>query len=479
MKMKMPNIHLFSEYQKYYLYDVNINAVTTISKEIFDFFSSWINEDEKQADKEVDKEIEEDIQFLIDQEYLSEKRDIQKVEHFESEILKDLYQNNMGTVILQVTQNCNLRCEYCVYSGSYVNRVHSNKRMSYDTAMKAIDFLASHSSNSDEISIGFYGGEPLLEIDLIKKAVLYSGKVFAEKKLSYNITTNATLLSLEIADFLVANEFNITISLDGPKSIHNKNRIFAGSNKGTFDIIMKNVEKIRKKYPFYEKKISFNAVIDLTQNVSCSNEFFLNYEAVKGLNVNGTFINPVSRKEEMLYDPSLYAISNYETFKVYLYACNKKMFKNYEPTLYGSEIASIKQSMCERYIGKSGDEEQISPGGQCLPGIQRFFVTVDGCFYPCERVDETSKELCIGDLDNGMNISNALKILNIAAETGEQCKKCWCFKMCYQCIAKAEEDGKIEPNARLKWCQQTRESVEETIKNYIVLKKYGCRFEEV
>ena len=129
------------------------------------------------------------------------------------------------------------------------------------------------------------------------------------------MTTNATLLNMDIADFLVQNDFNITISLDGPRNIHNKNRIFANSNKGTFDLIMENIALIREKYPFFDKKISFNAVIDLKQNVSCTNEFFLNYDTVKGLNVNGTFINPVNRKEILDFDPELNAISNYEVFK--------------------------------------------------------------------------------------------------------------------------------------------------------------------
>ena len=129
-------------------------------------------------------------------------------------------------------------------------------------------------------------------------------------------------------------------------------------------------------------------------------------------------------------------------------------------------------------VGVEGYEDIISPGGQCLPGIQRFFVTADGKFFPCERVDETSEELCIGDLQQGINIDNAIKILNVADVTSRQCIECWCYKMCYQCISKAQEDGRINAEARLKWCQQTRAGVEGTIKDYIILKKYGCKFEE-
>ena len=474
MKIKKPNIHIFVEHKKYYLYDVNINAVVTIPYELYEFFSLWGEEDEK----EITADIEEDISFLMEQGFLTEKKKISSIKHYETDTLKDLYMYNMGNVILQVTQNCNLRCEYCVYSGSYINRVHTNKRMSFETAVKTIDFLAAHSLNCNEVSIGFYGGEPLLEIELIKKAVSYAKEVFGEKKVNFNMTTNATLLNMDIADFLVQNDFNITISLDGPRNIHNKNRIFANSNKGTFDLIMENIALIREKYPFFDKKISFNAVIDLKQNVACSSEFFLNYETVKGINVASNYINPISKKDEEPINPELIAISYYEIFKTYLYACNKEIFSNYKPTLYSSEVASLKQIVKDRFVGLQTYQGKISPGGQCLPGIQRFFVTVDGNFFPCERVDEESSELCIGDLKNGFDLENAKKILNVAKITEKECRECWCYKMCSQCVAKAGENGKIEAANRLKWCKQSRKNAEEYIKNYIVLKNFGCKFEE-
>ena len=474
MKIKKPNIHIFVEHKKYYLYDVNINAVVTIPYELYEFFSLWGKEDEK----EITADIEEDISFLMEQGFLTEKKKISSIKHYETDTLKDLYMYNMGNVILQVTQNCNLRCEYCVYSGSYINRVHTNKRMSFETAVKTIDFLAAHSLNCNEVSIGFYGGEPLLEIELIKKAVSYAKEVFGEKKVNFNMTTNATLLNMDIADFLVQNDFNITISLDGPRNIHNKNRIFANSNKGTFDLIMENIALIREKYPFFDKKISFNAVIDLKQNVACSSEFFLNYETVKGINVASNYINPISKKDEEPINPELIAISYYEIFKTYLYACNKEIFSNYKPTLYSSEVASLKQIVKDRFVGLQTYQGKISPGGQCLPGIQRFFVTVDGKFFPCERVDEESSELCIGDLKNGFDLENAKKILNVAKITEKECRECWCYKMCSQCVAKAGENGKIEAANRLKWCKQSRKNAEEYIKNYIVLKNFGCKFEE-
>jgi len=104
----------------------------------------------------------------------------------------------------------------------------------------------------------------------------------------------------------------------------------------------------------------------------------------------------------------------------------------------------LKQIVKDRFVGLQTYQGKISPGGQCLPGIQRFFVTVDGKFFTCERVDEESSELCIGDLKNGFDLENAKKILNVAKITEKECRECWCYKMCSQCVAKAGENGKIE-----------------------------------
>ena len=86
--------------------------------------------------------------------------------------------------------------------------------MSVETAIAAIKFFYDHSLNSDSVTIGFYGGEPLLEYELIKQCVAYAEEIFAGKKLSFNMTSNATLLTEESVLFLAAHDFNLTISLE-------------------------------------------------------------------------------------------------------------------------------------------------------------------------------------------------------------------------------------------------------------------------
>ena len=102
--------------------------------------------------------------------------------------------------------------------------------MSLETAKKAILFYREHSRDKDRAIIGFYGGEPLLAFPLIVESVKYAEEIFAGVDISFNITTNATLLTDEIIDFLLDHHFKLTFSLDGPNEVQDKNRIFANGS---------------------------------------------------------------------------------------------------------------------------------------------------------------------------------------------------------------------------------------------------------
>lgn len=205
-----PFIHLFSTSEGKYIYDVNTDQILKVPDEIYTYL-----EDNKK-DKVYDKYAEEYIQNLKNEGLLKSKRVI-KTEHPSTEFLPAYLKNNLTQLILQVTQNCNLRCDYCIYSGGYYTRTHSNKKMNFELAKSGIDYLIKHSRNSQKLFLGFYGGEPLLEFNLIKKCIEYIEQEGEGKKFDYVITTNATLINDEILEFFVKNDFKVTISLDGPK----------------------------------------------------------------------------------------------------------------------------------------------------------------------------------------------------------------------------------------------------------------------
>ena len=187
---------------------------------------------------------------------------LEKIEHPDTELLKHSLQSKMQYIILQVTQECNLRCKYCVYGGGYENRTHAHEFMTWDLAQKSLDYFLEHSGQMEELTVGFYGGEPMLQMDLIKKCVAYMEMRVPDRRVGYTMTTNGTLLTVERAKYLLEKDFNVVISLDGAKEDHDKNRVFKDSGKGSFEVIMKNLNEIKKECPEFLKKVSFNTVLN-------------------------------------------------------------------------------------------------------------------------------------------------------------------------------------------------------------------------
>ena len=135
-------------------------------------------------------------------------------------------------ITLELTERCNLRCGYCIYGQQNdLFRGFGTHDMSFETAKKAIDYAALHSG--DELAVTFYGGEPLLNLDVMKKTIDYCKETIKDKKITYSITTNLVLMTKEVAEYIASiDDFIVTCSLDGPKEIQDEYRKFPdGSNK--------------------------------------------------------------------------------------------------------------------------------------------------------------------------------------------------------------------------------------------------------
>ena len=146
--MKKPFVHIFANSNGKYVYDVNSDNIFKISEESYQILENG-------------DEYNEQLSYLEQMGFLKEDK-VKITEHPAGAILTEFYKNQLQGLTLQVTQNCNLRCDYCVYSGKYNTRIHSNKVMSFEMARKGIDYLFEHSGKTDILRIGFYGGEPLL-----------------------------------------------------------------------------------------------------------------------------------------------------------------------------------------------------------------------------------------------------------------------------------------------------------------------------
>ncbi len=463
-------IHLFKTRNCCYIYDVNTNLFLEVPKKTYEFLENNKEDLEGLRDNCI-------IQKLKQQGYLSSNRP-EEIEHPSTDILEDILDNSLNTITLQITQQCNLRCNYCVYSGKFLNRSHSQKEMDIEVAKKAIDFIIMHSKNSPTVNFGFYGGEPLLRINFIKECVAYAKEKGEGKQVTFTMTTNGTLLTDEFIKFAKDNEFILTISMDGPKDIHDKNRVFS-NGKGSFDKIMNNINEIKIKYPEYvEKKIGFNVVMDGESDFGCINNFFANYDTVKDSRVNASVVNTLGSLEENIITDDFIEDQQYESFKILLYKLGK-LDEKYVSKLLLKEFYAINNVLHRNREVGGKIPKKIHPSGPCVPGLNRLFVNTNGEFYPCERVSEESKTMNIGNIDTGFKIDKIKNIMNVGKITEKECKNCWAFRYCFLCAAFSDDMNELSSIERKQFCNQVKIHAEEMFKTYCTMIEFGYKFEEI
>jgi uncharacterized protein len=440
MKGSKPFIHRFTTNRGFYVYDVNTNRILNLEKSVFDYLGNR-NSTSSADDAGT-------VEHLVANGFLSSDT-IEEIVHPDDEYLEYVLSRKLGMLCLQVTQNCNLRCEYCAYSGIYRNRTHSNRRMNWETAKKGIDFYIGHSSDSNEMTFAFYGGEPFLEFNLIKKCCEYIKTSLTGKPYNVFITTNGTMLNDEILVFLQEYRVHLTISLDGPSEIHNRNRKFPGNNRGSFDTIIKLLESIKTRNPEYLENISFCATVDERNDFSCINSFFMNYETVKDRFTMFNSINPHDLVAGKVYASEYFHIKReYEVFKMFMSKINRLDEKHVSP-LVAFDFNRMRQKIHQKRTPELKLSGKRHPAGPCIPGATRLFMNADGTFYPCERVSETSEIMKIGDVDTGFRLDKINYLLNI---------------------------GKITENACTQ-CEEVKYTAEEMLKNYCTLREFGCDFD--
>ena len=153
----------------------------------------------------------------------------------------------LNTVVLNVNTGCNLSCTYCYKED--LDKPSAGKKMQAQTAEASVEMLLKESPDEQRYSVVFFGGEPLSNRALIEHMVDYCERRFAEagKQVEFIMTTNATLLTEEIIDYLNAHRFGLSISIDGPKTVHDRNRITVGG-QGTYDVVRRKVDLLLSRY---------------------------------------------------------------------------------------------------------------------------------------------------------------------------------------------------------------------------------------
>ncbi|WP_077610058.1 lachnocin radical SAM maturase [Clostridium sp. Marseille-P2415] len=408
-----------------YIYDALNNNFATINSE------EDILDDNKYTD------------FLINNNF----RDIKKSCEFDvkysysKDELINMFTSKIKNMTLALTEQCNLRCKYCGYMPKYIDDNYLLKDMPIDVAFKAIDILMKNSCESEICNLSFYGGEPLLRLELIKECIDYISNKYPFRKPSYNITTNAVLLDDKVADFIIENDITINISFDGPQKYQNKYRVDCNGN-GSYEKVYQNIQALYRKDPkFFRENVTYNVVM----YNGASNDLFESIDNLWKSDVN--MIN-------------LFPTEYFMNFRDKSDEINKGEKVNIRT--YDFAYKNMLKGMKKYYNSFSGPacSNTILPGGFCVPGVRKNFVTTDGKIIVCEKVDESQKIFEIGDVYNGIDINKIERLVGETLKSLEKCKYCWAAKFCKICF-------KDILNINNEFCEKSRKDVESELSYYL------------
>lgn len=437
--MKKTNVlvKLFTNNERLYMYDANKNRILRITRNLYDEINHYLQSPVYTSNAVV---------ALRRRGYLLESN-ILNLSHPFTPFVKNLLSTHVSTIILQVTQNCNFRCRYCTYAfngGS--TRTHTHKSMTLDVAKKSVDFLSTHCADARDVNIAFYGGEPLLNFELIKEIVKYSKDVIYNKNITYSMTTNFSVVTDEIVDFLSENRFKLLISLDGPEAIQNFHRRFSTNGLGTYQTVVDNVIKIKTKYnEYFCSSVRFNPVVYYDENPLEVLNFFDKVLGVPKHNIQLQHVDITGLN--IAFDPlDLDKYNEYEA-----------LFKSNDLTYFES-VLSDNSSITSMY----------HLNGSCVPGSGKLFVTVDGRFFPCEKVNECNKNMQIGTLQEGFDLEKVKFLMNIGYLNQDNCKKCWAIRFCKICCAHCDDGESNLSEVMLKSkCKNTQNTVLKFLKKRV------------
>lgn len=427
-----PFVKLFATPNAKYVFDVGKNEILKVTDEIYNFLEGL----EKNSDVLISPETKHNIDLLMGAGYFSDKRPL-RIRHPNTDLAELFLERKIDKITLQLTQDCNFRCKYCIYSEDTNNmqRTHSQKNMSLETGKKAIDFFCQHSIDSPQRDVGFYGGEPLLQFELLKELVEYAEKQLFGRPLTFHLTSNGFLLTDTVVDFLVEHDVSLLVSLDGPQETHDKNRV-TKAGYGTYKVIIRNLRRIAERYPEYYKKLRINMVVDPRGDFSIMKDPMNDLGELPKDNIGISYVE--NTDYEIVASESF--AKQYGQFREKILTDQFEKGNNQVNTPLAMQIIGETRRLKTEMKPTPGIPDETAPSGPCIPGKSRLFISVDGLFYPCEKTNE-SELMCIGSLNEGFKIEKVKELLNVGALTEEECKNCWALRHCTLC-AKMCDDGK-------------------------------------
>lgn len=368
--------------------------------------------------------------------------------------------NGLTELILKTTDECNLRCKYCVYSDHYpYTSKYSTNRMQLPIAIKAVDYyldLVLQQGNfitGKRPFIAFYGGEPLLNFKLIQGTIDHIKEKYPGIEVNYTITTNGlSLQNPEISNYLKSNNVILCLSIDGYEENHDRNRLKVNGGS-TFKEIEKIISDFFAEYPFIYSLCCIDYRTDLKK-------LFEHYMAND--RINGGHIPHLLRVSQIFDIGTDY----YDQFT----ESDKKSFISGLQWLEDLYIKLAKNGhenwFLDLMIGQEFmrlyDRPKFSKGSGyyylnscCLPG-EKIYVYPNGDFGICEKVG--IEDLVIGNVETGLDFKVITNIINTMNRLMySQCKDCGISSLCTVCYAQLTSTNEIGFSESM--CENRKKSI--------------------
>lgn len=382
--------------------------------------------------------------------------EVNPVVHFKAPTSIDASRITMFTI--EMTQQCNLRCTYCCYSGNYRDRrAHNAKEISYETLQKTIKYiLGHHDKSADEITVCFYGGEALLARKKIEWVINELLPIFKDK-VRFSFSTNGLLLTDNIIDWL-GNMSNVlvNVTIDGNKYMHDAHR-HTISGSGSYDAIVKNLRLFKAKYPdFYRDNVRFLSTVYSWNDVLKLSEIWDDEPATEGhYPIHISHIIPDFDDETRTYDT--WEVKN----RFYRQAFEE--YKRGNRGILSGCFQKLIDMVDNRNYLQLKSELKIQT---CYQGLFSTFINVDGDLYACEKFCGAFN---IGNVREGIEENKTFSLLQYFTDRKNNlCSSCWAQRFCRMCMTSLNyTEDEIK-----KMCDMERDTIDLALRYYCEYKDW-------
>ena len=321
-----------------------------------------------------------------------------------------------GRLTLEVTQACNLRCSYCIYSGKFPGwREHGRGHMSREVAERAIDSFCRLSRRRAQAAVCFYGGEALLYPDMLRSLV-EAARERSRGEVYFHIGTNGTLLNDEIMDWLAITE-NVYLDVTYNGSLHDRYRTFL-DGKPSRHRVEENLVRFQARYP---------QVVAKRVNYICNGGTWRELETLRDDYQERGIVPSIVTSIEFPADDPLFPPADEEDEQAFR-RLKRRYLESDDPflaVLFDAPMLRIHNRMNQLL------DEEIVLEGACLPGLTSLFVTQQGDYRLCEKCAGPE----FGNVFTGIDWDRIEAMMRGYADVlSRRCADCWARRLCTVCF---------------------------------------------